>query len=298
MELDLAQLPPYQAVDFKALSLKDKDLNEIWQISNGHLDFQNPETCQTLTKTILRVDFGLELSLPDDRLCPPIPNRWNYVSWIQGLLDSTSPHYSGKYEPDREVMGLDIGTGASAIYALLALKSRPKWQMCVTDVDKESFESAACNFAINNLMTRTKMLLQLKDASLIPIKYLAEEKLDFVMCNPPFFADEAEMQSSVKGEGKSQKPNAVCTGSENEMVYPGGDLAFVRRMIGESLVLREKVTWYSSMLGKLSSAKSVIETLRQHGVANWAVGCLEPGNATKRWVVAWSFGDLRPRNVS
>jgi 23S rRNA (adenine1618-N6)-methyltransferase len=298
MELDTSRKLPYTAVDFQDLAKNDESFKQIWENGHGHLDFHDSLTCQILTRTILRVDFGLKLDLPEDRLCPPVPNRWNYVAWIQALLDSTSPDHNVEYDPERKVVGLDIGTGASAIYSLLALKSRPNWTMCITDVDKKSIDWAARNLALNNMMTRAKMLLQMEDAPVIPFKYLGAEKLDFTICNPPFFTNTAEMQSSIKGEGKIWKPNAICTGSENEMVYPGGDLAFVRRIIDESMVLRENVTWYSSMLGKLNSAKAVVDLLRQRGITNWAVGCLEPGHTTKRWIVAWSFGDLRPRNVS
>ena len=78
--MDLAQRPPYDVVDFKALAKADKDFKQIWQRVAGKLDFQDPETIKALSKAILRVDFGLELDVPDDRLCPPISNRWNYVA--------------------------------------------------------------------------------------------------------------------------------------------------------------------------------------------------------------------------
>ncbi|KAF2998811.1 hypothetical protein E8E13_001569 [Curvularia kusanoi] len=296
--MDLAQKPPYSTVDFKALAKADPDFKKTWQACAGKLDFQDPANLEALSKAILKVDFSIHLSLPSNRLCPPIPNRWNYVSWIQGLLDSTSPTYSNKYEPEREVIGLDIGTGASGIYAMLCMKSRPKWTMCATDVDKTSFESAAANFAKNNLLSRAKILQTTPSMALIPLEGLGTQQLDFTLCNPPFFVDAAEMEKSLSGEGKATGPNAVCTGSNNEMICPGGDLGFVTRIVEESLVLCEKVTWYSSMLGKLSSAKAIVELLKSHGVTNWAVGVLEPGTktGTKRWVVAWSFGDLRPRN--
>lgn len=289
----------YTSLDYKNLAKKDQAFKAVWIKSSGQLDYQDPETCKALTKATLKVDFGdLKVDLPGDRLCPPIPSRWNYVAWIQGLIDSTAPSYLDQYDPKRQVIGLDIGTGASAIYTLLALKTRPNWTMCATDIDKKSFDSAARNLALNDLITRTKMLQTIETDPIIPIDYLGVEKLDFTICNPPFFNDEEEMRSSLKGEGKSWKPSAVCTGSPNEMIYPGGDSGFVAKMISESLALKERVTWYSSMLGKLSSAKAIIELLKSRGVNNWAVGCLEPGGHTRRWIVAWSFGDLRPRNVS
>ncbi|KAF2272044.1 uncharacterized protein EI97DRAFT_437319 [Westerdykella ornata] len=296
METQPIRQTPYDKIDFKALSKKDSNFKQIFHKSSGHLNFQDPETCKTLTKALLKTDFNLELDIPDDRLCPPVPNRWNYVTWIQALIDSTSPDYKAGYDPERKVVGLDIGTGASAIYTLLILRTRPNWHMCVTDVDKKSFDFAARNLALNNMITRTTMLQTTDSISLIPLQYLGVEKLDFTICNPPFFSDEKEMRASMKGENKNWKPNAVCTGSEKEMVCSGGDLGFVTKIVEESLVLREKVTWYSSMLGKLSSTKHVVELLKKNGVTNWAVGCLEPGSVTKRWMVAWSFGDMRPPN--
>lgn len=296
--MDLATKPPYETVDFKALAQRDEAFNTIWQQHSGKLAFQDPATTKALTKALLSVDFGLQLEVPDDRLCPPVPNRWNYVSWIHALLDSTNPSYVDEFDPERQAVGLDIGTGASAIYSMLCLQSRPSWTMCATDIDKKSFESAARNLTINNLITRTKLIQTIETQPLIPLQYLGVSKLDFTICNPPFFADETDMRQSLSGEGKSARPNAVCTGSENEMVCRGGDLGFVTRMVDESIVLREQVTWYTSMLGKMSSAKAIIQLLREKDVTNWAVGSIDVGGGTKRWIVAWSFADYRPRNVS
>ncbi|KAF2683928.1 hypothetical protein K458DRAFT_303892 [Lentithecium fluviatile CBS 122367] len=291
-----AQFVLNDTVDFTTLAKEDEAFSATWQKSSGQLDFQDPATVTALSKAILRTHFDLHLHIPADRLCPPIPNRWSYVAWMQGLLDSTSPGYCQKYDPNRQVTGLDIGTGASAIYTMLCLKTRPNWTMCATDIDKKSFDSAVRNLTLNGLITRTKMLQTIESNTLIPLQHLGVKKLDFTICNPPFFENEEDMRHSIKGEGKGWKPNAVCTGSVGEMVCAGGDLGFVGRIIDESLVLRDKVTWYSSMLGKLSSAKAIVGQLKKHAVNNWAVGCIDTGGATKRWIVAWSFGDHRPRN--
>jgi 23S rRNA (adenine1618-N6)-methyltransferase len=50
------------------------------------------------------------------------------------------------------------------------------------------------------------------------------------------------------------------------------------------------------MLGKLSSLQQIVAKLKGHDINNFAVTCLQAGHKTKRWAIAWSFQDLRPRN--
>lgn len=82
------------------------------------------------------------------------------------------------------------------------------------------------------------------------------------------------------------------------MVTPGGEVAFVSRMIDESKELGDRCQWYTSMLGKYSSVEIIIENIKGTGIVNWAVKDLVQGNKTKRWAVAWSWGSMRPVEVS
>lgn len=223
-----------------------------------------------------------------------MPVRWNYVRWLQDLLATTHPSHTDTFNPLRPTTGLDIGVGASCIYSLLASVSAPAWHMHGTDIDAHSLTHAQQNIETNNLTTRIKLTQTQPSDPLIPLAKLGVSRLDFVMCNPPFYSSEEDMSRAYYG--KTLPPSAVCTGSTNEMICEGGDVGFVSRILEESLQLRERVQWYSSMLGRLASAQQLVAKLREHGVSNFAVTNLKAGHKTRRWAVAWSFDDLRPAN--
>jgi len=127
---------------------------------------------------------------------------------------------------------------------------------------------------------------------LVPIGEIGIESVDFVMMNPPFYSSEDDMLESAKR--KSRPPMSACTGARVEMVCDGGEVAHVCRLLSESLILRERVSWYTSMLGKLSSLEILVEKLRAHGIDNYAVTEFIQGTKTRRWALGWSFGPMRP----
>ncbi|CAM1510972.1 Fc.00g084850.m01.CDS01 [Cosmosporella sp. VM-42] len=289
--------------DFKNLAQLDPEFAKIWPERKADF-FNDPKCVMQLTKTLLKVDFDLNIKLLDDRLCPPVgvsdifgpklawltypkvTNRHNYILWLKGLLDTTS--YD---EPGRKITGLDIGTGASCIYPLLGCAQRP-WSFIATDIDAESLESAKRNVQLNNLEARIKVVTRNPDDSLIPLDDLSIENIDFIMTNPPFYKSTEEMVQSAAQ--KSRPPFTACTGANVEMVTPGGEVSFVDRILQESLTLRQRVQWYTSMFGFFSSLIDFVEKLRDHGIDNYAVTEFVQGSKTKRWAVAWSFGAMRP----
>ncbi|KIZ00262.1 hypothetical protein MNEG_7697 [Monoraphidium neglectum] len=55
------------------------------------LDWTSWHATRELTRTLLAADYGVTWSLPDGQLVPPVPNRANYIHWIQDLLQLSSP---------------------------------------------------------------------------------------------------------------------------------------------------------------------------------------------------------------
>ncbi|ETS75893.1 hypothetical protein PFICI_12837 [Pestalotiopsis fici W106-1] len=277
--------------DFAAVAAKDKPL-QFYLKGERHLDFTDPKAVVQLTKSLLKVDFGLTFELPDDRLCPPVPNRHNYILWIKALLDSSSTSYSELYNPERKVEGLDIGTGASAIYPLLGCTQRPGWSFIATDIDHESLSWARRNVAINELESRIQLLQRSPTDNLIPLDNSEVACLDFVMTNPPFYSSESELLELAKT--KAQPPNSACTGAAHEMVCDGGEVQFFQRIFDESCQLKNRVQWYTIMLGKQSSLELVVRIIQRNGIDNYALAQFVQGTKTRRWAVGWSFAKRRP----
>lgn len=186
---------------------------------------------------------------------------------------------------------MDIGTGASCIYPLLACAQRP-WSFIATDIDPDNSESATKNVVLNNLQDRIKVHLREPDSPMISLAEWGLQRIDFVMTNPPFYSSEADMLKSATK--KARPPHSACTGAPVEMVCQGGEVAFVSRILDESLVLRERVQWYTAMFGIVSSLDTMVAKLREKAIDNYAVTEFVQGNKTRRWAIAWSFAPMRP----
>jgi 23S rRNA (adenine1618-N6)-methyltransferase len=291
------------------------------------IDFTNPSACRELTKILLKKDFGVEWDLPDGHLVPPVTNRLNYILWVQDLLQLSSPtgfteertlnkHISRNSSTITTVIrGLDIGCGASCIYPLLGA-SLLNWHFIGVDVTNEALEWAQKNLDMN---LHLKEMIKLRKVEMQPEQKMfyssssknddAEEKKEekeellssskgilascfeekednntesfaFTMCNPPFFE---------KFDHASSNPSTAFGGTEVESVYPGGEEAFVRSIFEDSLVVKDRVHWFTTMVGK----KVTLKALRKWLHAEPSVAVVRTTEffqgQTSRWGVAWSF---------
>ena len=60
---------------------------------------------------------------------PGFTQRRNYCEWVESLLEK-----DGVRLEEDNIRGVDVGTGASAIFALLFTSRHPKWDMFGTDI--------------------------------------------------------------------------------------------------------------------------------------------------------------------
>ncbi|KAI5809225.1 DUF890 domain protein [Pyronema omphalodes] len=279
---------PYRSyLDFKKLSIDCPEFAPYVD-ANSKVNFHDPAAVRCLAQCLLKRDFALnKLELPEDRLCPMIPNRIDYILWIQDIIDTSSCDILSEIDRTRQVVGIDIGTGASAIYPILACTLRPSWKMYATEIDSHSYTFAKTNIESNHLTHRIHLHQPPSSTQLLPLDLWGEQNIDFIMCNPPFYDSFTALEAATAA--KKAPPNSACTGSETEMVYEGGEVAFVGRILEESLVLRTRVKWYSSLFGLRSSVDVFIGMLKERGIGNYTATEMQSGK-TKRWAVAWSFG--------
>ncbi|XP_038055950.1 RNA N6-adenosine-methyltransferase mettl16-like [Patiria miniata] len=275
--------------DFAALADKYPDFKRHLSTTlTGYvsLDFKDPEALRSLTCTLLREDFGIDLMIPLDRIIPTVPLRLNYVLWIEDLLEQSGHGRSG------EIYGIDVGCGASCIYPLLGAKLND-WHFAASEVDSSSAGFAVLNVKRNNLNDKIHVIEAEPDDMLHGIVKAAPRSLyHFSMCNPPFFGNLLEAQGIMTSRTVDRsEPISVSTAAEAEMIWgEGGEVDFVGRMIRDSLQLREQVVWYTSMVGKKASIGPIRKELAKHKIRNVMTTEFCQGR-TMRWGIAWTFYD-------
>lgn len=88
--------------DFKELAIQfDYFREKVTQNEGGKviLDFKDPSALRALTRALLESDFGIKVFLPLDRLIPTVPQRLNYILWLEDIVGGNKP-----------ARGIDIGT--------------------------------------------------------------------------------------------------------------------------------------------------------------------------------------------
>ncbi|KAH7101503.1 hypothetical protein BKA62DRAFT_703169 [Auriculariales sp. MPI-PUGE-AT-0066] len=310
------------SVDYRDLARQYPRLGQfLVPTSRGAtIDFNNPAAVRMLNQALYQVSLGISISLPEDRLCPPVRPLSNkkthsdtvrieidgeqvplfivvsllltstllrryYMNWIRQLhLHSAC---------DESPVIIDIGTGASAVYPLVGCSTWPEAQFFATELDQISYGYAEGNVIANDMQSRiTLVKTSPSDHLLQPL--FAHHNLRYfaTMCNPPFYQSEEDMQR--RAASKESPALTVYTGAATESVTPGGEVAFVEKMIRESVLVQSRCIWFTSMLGLASSLERLVEVLQSLHISNYAVNGFTSGTGTtRRWLLGWSFKPVR-----
>jgi 23S rRNA (adenine1618-N6)-methyltransferase len=273
--------------DFKQLVAASPDLaNYLTTTPAGtqSVDFSNPIAVRTLNKAILKVYYNIHWDLPAGYLCPPIPSRADYLHYIADLLSDTQ---TGIIPQGEKITILDIGVGANCIYPLLGSREYG-WSFVGTEINLEAISIAQKLVEQNELADSIKILHQKSPAHIF--KGLPKDlHFDLCMCNPPFHASRTEALEGTKRKWKNLKIKTAQLnfgGHGNELWCPGGEVAFIKRMIEESPNI--KCRWFTTLVSKETNLPSIYQALNT--LKGIEVRTIPMGQGQKKSrIVAWTF---------
>ncbi|UCJ16507.1 23S rRNA (adenine(1618)-N(6))-methyltransferase RlmF [Pseudomonas sp. MM211] len=264
------------------------------------IDFANPAAVKVFNRALLRQFYGIaHWDIPADYLCPPIPGRADYLHYLADLLASDN---AGEIPRGAAVRALDIGVGANCIYPLLGNREYG-WHFLGGDIAPQAIASAKAIVQSNpGLSEQIELRLQ-PDADRVLSGLLApEERFELTLCNPPFHASADEATSGSKRkwrnlgklDPKRKLPVLNFGGQAAELWCPGGEAAFVARLIRESTDHREQVLWFSTLISKSANLPGVYATLKKVGALETRTVEMSQGQKQSRFV-AWTFHDAEQR---
>ncbi|MEN3110269.1 23S rRNA (adenine(1618)-N(6))-methyltransferase RlmF [Uliginosibacterium paludis] len=256
------------------------------------VDFANPAAVRTLNAALLAHHYGIrDWRIPEGYLCPPIPGR---VDYLHHLADLLAESHRGHLPRGAQVRGLDIGTGANAIYPLLG-HAVYGWHFAATELDPLAADNAAALFAANARDAGAFDLRRQQHADdILAATVDYDERFDFSLCNPPFHASAAEA-----AEGSTRKlrnlgreapgaPRLNFEGLAHELWCSGGEREFIRKMINQSRPLADNILWFSTLVSRQEHLPQILGQIERIGARQWRVLDMAQGQKISR-AVAWSF---------
>ena len=282
--------------DLKALFLSTPELKpHVAKNKFGieSIDFSNPRAVKLLNKAILHHYYGItDWEFPDENLCPPVPGRADYIHHIADLLAENN---FGTIPMGDGITCLDVGTGASCIYPIIGV-TEYGWRFIGSDIDPASIASAEKIVRANaSLNGKVELRLQPNPNHIFQGIIHQEDKIDITICNPPFHSSMEEAQKGTQRKvrnlsGKKTKtPVLNFAGIHNELIYDGGEKAFIETMIRESKLFSTNCSWFSTLVSKESNLKGIYRLLEKSEAKEVKTIPMGTGNKLSR-IVAWSFG--------
>lgn len=256
------------------------------------IDFSNPIAVKLLNRALLHHYYGIgSWDFPDENLCPPIPGRADYIHYMADLLMQSN---FGRLPQGHKITCLDIGTGASCIYPILGVAAYG-WNFIGSDVEEKSLASAQNIISANeSLKNKIQLRLQSNPKSIFTGIITPQDKIDITLCNPPFHAsaEDAAKGTQRKVRNLSGKKTAApvlnFAGVSNELIYEGGELAFILTMVKESRFVAKNCFWFTTLVSKQSNLKGIHKALERANAKQVKTIEMGTGNKSAR-VVAWTF---------
>ena len=248
------------------------------------IDYANPQAVKALNQALLKHAYGLQhWDIPPGYLCPPIPGRSDYIHHLADLI-------SLKRGPVVRV--LDIGTGANCIYPLIGA-SEYGWSFVGAEMDAVALRWAKKLVASNpSVADLIECRLQKSAMNCFQGIIQSGEHFDLTMCNPPFHASAAEAAAGTQRKLRNlggKKDVLNFGGRAGELWCEGGELAFIRRMIEESVAFAQSCGWFTTLVSKSEHLPRLEKTLKLVKAQEVKIIDMAQGQKKSR-ILAWRFG--------
>lgn len=265
---------------------------------NLTINFSIPKAVKLLNKALLQHFYQVKnWDIPDENLCPPIPGRADYVHYIADLLAGNSK----EIPKGLSIKGLDIGTGANLVYPLIAHQSYG-WEMLGTDINRKSLDNAQNILNANpDFFENIQLKFQPESNFIFKNILTSQDKFTFSMCNPPFHdSEEAAMKGNIRKtknlkKSKVQKPNLNFGGQQAELWCEGGEIAFVSKMIEESVLYSSQILWFTCLVSKKENLFKLNSLLKKLDALEVKTIDMAQGQKVSR-ILAWTFIPKNRRN--
>ncbi|AFJ47684.1 23S rRNA (adenine(1618)-N(6))-methyltransferase RlmF [Shimwellia blattae] len=280
----------HQRYDFTALCQDCPALVPFLRTAPGGdktIDFADPEAVKCLNQALLAHFYQVrEWAIPDGFLCPPVPGRADYIHHLADLL---AEHRNGV--PPRQASVLDIGTGANLIYPLVG-NCEYGWRFTGSEINEAALKNASRIISANPGLSKHIRLRRQKDSSAFFKGIIhSAECYDATLCNPPFHdsADTARAGSERKRRNLGVKSESLNFGGQQQELWcPGGEVAFIKGMIAESVAFRRQVLWFTTLVSRGDNLPVLYRALQEAGVEKVVKLEMAQGQKQSR-ILAWSF---------
>lgn len=257
------------------------------------IDFSQAAAVKTLNRALLTLQYGIRgWEIPDGNLCPPIPGRVDYLHYLADLLKQSN---GGKTPKKSSIQVLDIGTGANGVYPLLGA-SEYAWHFVASDINQASLSNVHRILEANPSLAQQIELRRQNDANAIFRQVITgNEWFDLSMCNPPFHASPEDAEAGTKRKWKNlgnqdakKKATLNFGGTDAELWCPGGEAAFIEKMIEESALFKTQCFWFTCLVSKASNLTTLIKSLKRVQALQIKTIEMQQGQKQSRFI-AWTF---------
>ncbi|NRA11437.1 MAG: 23S rRNA (adenine(1618)-N(6))-methyltransferase RlmF [Crocinitomicaceae bacterium] len=281
--------------DLDALTRSNPELKDHISLNKfgvESVDFSNPVAVKLLNKALLNHYYGIKnWEFPDENLCPPIPGRADYIHHIADLLAENN---YGTTPIGNKITCIDVGVGASCIYPIIGV-TEYGWKFIGSDISAKSIASAQ-NIVNSNPSIKGNIDCRLQKVSKNVFHGIIgkDEKIDAIICNPPFHSSIEEAQKGTRRKVKNLsvknvKPSELKLGGiSNELVCEGGESKFIQNMIRESERFSKNCYWFSTLVSKQSNLKGIYKLLEYTQANQVKMIPMGTSNKSSR-IVAWTF---------